>query len=330
MANKILRILNIDYKKIKAFLSGKDALIFLFFLLLSFCFWYLQSLRKNYELTLPVKIEYSSIPVEYINEDELNNSSVEVTIKDAGYYLLYYKLNKIEPIVLDLSKTTTSDGNNLYVSSDVLQSNIKANLNNTANIVRTNPAQITIPIVEKSHKTLPVKHVGNITFAQQYTLSDSVKLEPKFVIAYGDKNILDTMQFAFTENANFDNLAVSANETINLKKTPSIQFNENKVNIHIPVEKFTEKVVDVPVVGRGFPKDMELITFPSTIKISFFVPFSKFNAVNANSFTAYIDFNKIENSETSAQKPTIESSNPFIFNVRIKPKEVGYLIEKQR
>jgi hypothetical protein len=316
----------INKKKIKAFFTSKDALIFLFFLLLSFCFWYLNSLRKNYEITIPVNVEYADIPTEKVNIDALPKT-IQVTLKGHGSYLLPYKIKKTEPIFLNLKEVGVSSNKNLYISGDVLQYHIKSQLHNTTTIVKTNPPEILIPFVQKSEKRLKVIYAGNITFAQQYSFSDSINITPSHVIVYGDKNIIDTMQYLHTEKIDFKNLKDSIKKIVPLQKVPDVQYEIEHVNIHIPVEKYTEKTIEIPIIGINFPQEMELRTFPAMLKVSFFITFSKFNTVNNNDITATINYNDIINNKTGKQKPIIKTTNPFISNIRSNPDEIEYIME---
>ena len=317
----------INKKKIKAFFTSKDALIFLFFLFLSFSFWYLNSLRKSYEITISVNIEYINIPIEKVNVDALPKT-IQVTLKDHGSYLLLYKIRRIEPVLLNLKEVGVSNNNSLFISGDVLQYHIKSQLHNTTTIVKIKPQEIIIPFVEKSSKKLEVKHTGNISFAQQHNFSGNVNIVPLHVVVYGDKNMVDTMQYLYTVRTDFKNLRDTMQKIIPLKKTPGIEYEVDDVNIHIPVEKYTEKTIEIPITGINFPPEMELRTFPAMLNVSFFVTFSKFNSINSNDITATIDYNDIISGKTSKQKPIVKTNNPFISNIRSNPAIVEYIMEQ--
>ena len=318
----------INKKKIKAFFTSKDALVFLSFLLLSFFFWYLNSLRKSYEITVSINIEYVNIPIEKVNVDALPQT-IQVTLKDNGSYLLSYKIRRIEPVVLNLKEVDVVNNTGLFISGIVLQQHIKSRLHSTTTIVGINPREIIIPFVEKSSKKLEVKRIGQINFAQQHTFSGDVDIVPSHVVVYGDKNIVDTMQYLYTKRTDFKNLRDTMQRAIPLKKIADVEYEVDQVNIHIPVEKYTEKTIEIPITGINFPKEMELRTFPAMLNVSFFVTFSKFSTISSNDITATIDYNDIIDSTTSKRKPTIKTDNPFISNIRSYPSVVEYIMEKK-
>ena len=318
----------LNSKKMKTFFSSKDVFIFLFFLLLSFLFWYMFNLRRVYEITTPVSIIYANVPIEQINESALPHN-IQITIKDQGFYLLSYKLNKIPPTIIDC-KDAAERHKRLYISNTLLRSKIKEKLRHSTEIVRVHPEEISMPIVKKEYKTLPIKFSGKITFAQQYNLSGDINIVPPKINVFGEKTVLDTMQAVYTEVINFKNLKDTVNQNINLKSKAGLEYSTGKVKIHIPVDKFTEKTVEIPIVGKNFPKNMGIRFFPSSVNATFFVTFNKFNTASSNSFEAVIDYNNILKNKSGRQKPEIKIHNPFIFNVRTAPAEVEYLIEMKQ
>jgi hypothetical protein len=327
MSNKVLGLFN--KKRIKAFFSSKDVLIFLFFLFLSFGFWYLNNLRKAYEMTMQFKINYMNIPIDKVNEDNLPQD-IYATIKDQNFYLVSYKINKVNSINIDLKEALTSyRKNSLYISETMLEAAIKEQLHYTTNVSKINPTEIVIPIIRKKEKRIPVKYIGKISYAQQYSSSDSIKITPSHITVYGESSIVDTVSAIHTERINFENLQETVNKNIKLEKISGLQFDTMQVNIKIPVEKFTEKTIEVSILGINLPDNLQLRIFPAHLKVTFFIPFSRFNSVNGNDIEAFINYKNIVNNNTGVATPELKINNPFIFNVRTAPSEVEFLIEQK-
>ena len=318
----------INAKKIKAFFLSRDVLVFSVFLLISFSFWFLHGLRKTYEASFPVAIEYTDIPIAKVNESDLPQT-IKVTIKDQGGRLMSYKMTKQKTILLSIKEDFTEEKTRFVIHNYYLKSRIKEQLYHTAEIVRLIPETIIIPIVEKSQKKVPVKHGGKIGFAQQHNISDSVQITPPYITIYGDKKVIDNIHYVQTESLKLKNLKDTVRKMVYLQPMNDVQFSVNQVDILIPVEKFTEKTLEIPITSKNFPANAELRTFPSTLKVSFTVTFSKFNTVNANDFIAVIDYNDIIHNQNGRLTPNVKTNNPFVSHIRISPAEVEYLIEKK-
>ncbi len=92
--------------KVKAFFQGylwKKTLTFLFFLLLAFGFWILQSLQRPFETGIDVPIRYINIPKEIVLDNNIP-TGIRITIRDKGTSLLKYTIGKKrhEGIEIDL------------------------------------------------------------------------------------------------------------------------------------------------------------------------------------------------------------------------------------
>ena len=83
---------------------NKDIVIFAFFLLLSFFFWYLNSLGKETEAGIRLAVRYINLPREKVINDE-PPVKLNLYLKGSGYSILKLKLSgKRTPIVIDISK----------------------------------------------------------------------------------------------------------------------------------------------------------------------------------------------------------------------------------
>lgn len=83
---------------------NRNILIFLFFLLLSFVFWYLNSLSKEIDTTLRYPVAYTNIPGGSSTEGNLPNR-LNLILKGHGYSILRLKLaSNRHPVVIDFSE----------------------------------------------------------------------------------------------------------------------------------------------------------------------------------------------------------------------------------
>jgi hypothetical protein len=82
----------------------RDVAIFAFFLLLSFFFWYLNSLRKDIEVDLRFPVRYLNTSSRRISDEELPDRLV-FSIKGPGYSIFKQKLSlNRSSLTVDFSK----------------------------------------------------------------------------------------------------------------------------------------------------------------------------------------------------------------------------------
>jgi hypothetical protein len=83
----------------------KNLLIFTFFLILSFIFWYLNSLGKDLETDFRYPVVYTNVPKKKILIAETTRLSIMV--KGPGYSILKLKVfSNASPLAIDLSKVS--------------------------------------------------------------------------------------------------------------------------------------------------------------------------------------------------------------------------------
>ena len=307
----------------KTFILSKNALIFVFFLFLSFCFWCMQSMRKKYEVEVDVKINYTNVPIKNINIGDLPHT-LSATLKEQGFYIFLYKRKELS-IMLDFDNFSRNKFA-YTATSDILQNALKDIVMQSTQITSITPGEISIKTVKKVGKKIPVRFGGSISFAQQYNQSDPIIITPKEVEVFGDQKILDTLQCIYTINKEYKNLNDSVNEKIKLDANGNISYAQSTVNITIPVERFTEQSVNVPVAGINIPENMTLRTFPANVSVSYFVNASKYGTTE--NIKVYADYDDIKGNKTGKLRLKTECKNPFIFNIRCQPAEVDFLLER--
>ncbi len=82
----------------------KDIAVYAFFLLLSFVFWYLNSLGKEMEAGIKYQIKFTNLPREKtVNKEQ--PSELNLFLKGPGYSILKLKISgKKAPLIIDISK----------------------------------------------------------------------------------------------------------------------------------------------------------------------------------------------------------------------------------
>jgi hypothetical protein len=93
---------NLTKKKVSVI--NRDVVVFIFFLLLSFIFWYLNSLGKEIESGIVYPVKYSNLPKERIIIED-TPGRLNLFLKGPGYSILKLKLSRNRtPLVVDISR----------------------------------------------------------------------------------------------------------------------------------------------------------------------------------------------------------------------------------
>lgn len=310
----------------------KDFHVFFLFLLLSAFFWLLKALREDYDYTLDYPIAYEKVPDQIVLEGE-QPRTIELKIKDTGFQLLRYSTSRrLVELDINIERLLSRSGrrlnaNNSFVLTADYEDELKHNLATTTSILEIKPDTLHVSYSRQVRKVVPVRLNGRLEPAQQRILNGAIQIVPDSVEIYGPERKLDTIQFVYTQGQDFVKLKDTLVRNIALESIDDIRISRKRVNVIIPVEMFTEKVVEVPVRGTNFPDSLYLRTFPGMASVSFFVGISRFQEIDASMFDVTVDYSLIKNGVSGNVPLSVTSSYEYISNLRVAPDNVVYLLE---
>lgn len=314
-------------RKIRAALKG-EFLIFLVFVIVSACLWLMFVLRKQQETSIYLKANYRNIPNEYVITNNLPHV-VEVKVKDVGFNLLMYKLFSDSFFVsfdfkdkFDSTKTSFS----LFLAG--VNQQVAAKLSPSAMIKDILP-KVVVVRYEKMHvKQLPVVLNADLRLSPQYMLQGVEQIQPQMVNAYGPKSVLERLTVVNTQRIYRKNLSKSVRFRALLQNVDNVKFVPSMVDVSIPVEQFTEKALNIPVVVKSVPKNIKVKVFPAMVEVSFIVGLSYFEAVTAKDFEAYVDYSELVSSGAQKLNVHVIPKSVYVSRPLLFPRKVDYIIER--
>jgi len=150
---------NLVRKKVKV--NNRDFFVFAFFLLLSFMFWYLNSLGKEVEAGIKYPYKYINIPKD---REIISNSSgkIDLFLKGPGYSILKLKLSGNKPPVqIDISKVNYkrvpgSKSLSYYIVTSGLAKSLTVQIRSSCEITSIKPDTLFFTLDKSALKPLSV------------------------------------------------------------------------------------------------------------------------------------------------------------------------------
>ena len=311
----------------------KDRRIFVFSvcLLIATTLWFLDALSKNYYTTLSYNVRYVNPPE---NLFLANNppSKLDLRVEAHGFTLLRHKLAfGYSPILLDLSAFTENmeDVNSdIRVTSETLLRRIGNQLSNEISVAEVSPATILLRFDSLETRLVPVEPLVNLNFKPQFNINGNIRIKPDSIEISGPAGVLDTITFLPTVPVTFDDLETSVEQLISVQHPVRTQLTPARVLVSIPVEKFTEKKITLPIQITNMPKDVQIKLFPPNVTVSFLVGLSSYESITSADFTATVDYSQVSN-ERETFEIQIETTAEYIQQVKVTPSSVEYLIESE-
>lgn len=323
--NSILRLLNKNYIKLKAFLFSKNVLSFLLFLALSSGFWFMNALDKERETSISIPLQFTGIAQNIMITNEIP-ASIDVVVKDQGINLLSYSRNKNQAIVFDVDGNFYEKGK-IRFSSDQIRGKLSRFLLSTTSIVSVKPDSLMLQYEKLSSKTLPIELNADLQFKQQHILSEKIQLRPDQMTVFGPKLVLDTLVSIKTERFVLKEIDDTLSMTVKLLPISMVKFASDETRLNLFVEMFTEKKLELPVRIINCPETVAVRVFPAKVMLSFNVGLSQFNAVDATNLQVVFDYQEIVAGTKNKLRLKVMNPNCHISNTSITPSEVEYLIE---
>lgn len=322
------------YKQGKDMLFGDkshELLVFLFFLAVSFGFWLLQALNDTFDHEVQVSLRLTDIPSDVVLIDSLPEA-VSVTVRDRGLTLARHNISNIfrrSSIDIDFTKYDKgADDAEIIISPYDLQRLLSRLFAASTHIQSFRPDTLRFAYNRGRSRTLPVKLSGAVHASQQNYIQ-SINVEPDSVHVFAPASVLDTMKAVYTEPFVLDELTEHTRRQTMLHRQKLMKFDPDAVNVVVSVGYYTEKTVQVSVIGLNFPAEKRLRTFPAQVAVTFRVESGRYHQITAEDFVLATTYEELlTNPEESKLPLHLKSTPEGVSDVRISPAEVDYLIEQ--
>ena len=179
-------------------------------------------------------------------------------------------------------------------------------------------------------KEVSVRFNGSLSPAGGYRFVDSLHIEPPGVWVYGEKKILDTLQWIQTQPVKDDKIRNNLDMTLRLQIPKGLHATVQKVRITAEMEEYAEKRFELPMICRNCPDDIHVRFFPSSIEIVCYPSLSNYAALNAEELETGIDYSDLVKTQGINILPVLFRKPQWLTDYRIIPESVEYLIEQKK
>ncbi len=316
-------------KNVKDFLlssKSREFFIFLLFFLVAGGFWLLQTLNNDYEKEFTIPVRLKGVPDNVVITSE-PIPELRIKVKDKGTVLLNYMLGKrFYPISLEFSDYKGKE-NVVQVYASQYQKMVLSQLNASTSLLSMSPDTLEYIFSTGTSKRLPIKLQGTVSAGRQYYLSDTI-FRPDSVLAYAPDGMLDTVAAVYTQWVTQENIVDTLLQEVPLRGMKGVKLVPATVEMMLPVDVYTEKTVEVPLVGVGFPVNKVLRAFPSKVRVTFQIGLSRFRQIDAKDFSIQVSYNELMRLGSDKYTVKLKKVPEGVSQIRCYPSQVDFLIEQ--
>ena len=322
----------LDWNNIKKYIESKSSgspmtktvLNYLIFVFISFMFWAFLSLNNNIQHDIEIPIKINEIPDSSTIITSMP-THVSVNVKDKGISLLKFLVGKTPVLNLKFKDYALQEGV-FFISNTELRRKIRGLFDNSTTIQGISIENINIKYTNLPGKKVPIRLDLDIKPNIQYVIYGSVEQDVDSAIVFADRNALAEIDEVYTYRVVEQNLKDTLIRTVAIAPIQNVKIEPERIQLTIPVEPLISKKLNIPVQVKNMPKEMNVITFPSVVEVSFLVPFSMYR--KNIPMAAVVDFNDIKRTKGNKVNVKIEESPALYNNISLGQDSVEFIIEK--
>ncbi len=315
--------------QVRAFLkrlSWKKILTLTFFVILSSIFWFATVVNQTFEDDYYIPLKYVNIP-DSITFDTPLPEGVNVKVEETGANIfLYFLTKRQDSLVIDIRQNILNHSGPIILEPELTQMVKTLFLFNTRVLALT-PETISLANVPLEQKELPVIYDGYIDPPTGYLVDEDIVLYPEFVTAYGSRQRLDSLDYAYTVNDTIRDVVSNKPHSVAIAPVKGVKFLPDAVQLSVHVDEYTTKTVVVPIKCINLPSNLAIRFFPSSVSVSFFIGLKRYSEISGESFNITVDYNDIKNLKTTTIPVRIIDSP--IPPQTLKPHEIEFILEQK-
>lgn len=305
----------------------KEVLVFLLFVLLAAAFWFLQNLQQNAETEIAVPVRFKNVPAEIAFADTLPEQ-IMIHVKDKGSVLLNYTLGRnLHPFEIDL-KNLPVRKDALILENNEIYDELTKLLSVTTELLAFTPPRIRLRYNRRKEKELPVVFNGKVNLAPGFHPLGKTLVTPETVKVYGNPSLLDSLQSIETVFTEIKRTNKSVIRTVYLQKIKGIAVQPSAVTVTIPVEEFTDKTLEIPILPIDLPSHYTVRFFPPAVKVKCSIPLSRFKYLNEGDFAIRIPFSELTGNASGIVSVRLSEEPEQAYSVSLSPDKVEFILEQ--
>ncbi|HEY5325408.1 MAG TPA: CdaR family protein [Mucilaginibacter sp.] len=313
----IIKLSAIERRRVSAFFTC---------LLLAFFAWVITVLSNPYKYTVKEILDFRNTPQKRAFHS-LQADTVNATVNGTGWDMLFSKINPGNKVVsVDLQ--TLEDKSYVVLSSQIDQINSKRE--SGQQITRFSPDTLYFDFSNRKVKRIPVRLITDVKYQHQFNQSGNITLKPAYVVINGPSNVIDKITEWDSDALKLDSVGETVNILVNLQpvKEGNLSIYPKNVQVTIPVDEFTEKVLEIPVKVLNNSNYEDVKIFPQKVKVTFTTSLTRYEEIDEDFFeaTADLDLWRLHGYKVL---PVVLSKIPgYCRIVKIEPQNIDFIIKK--
>lgn len=297
----------------------KSFLVFLVFVGIAAVFWTILALNDESQDTVEVSVRIQGVPdsVTFISNPP---QRLLVVVRDKGVKLLRHTFAK--DVSLTLNFEEFESGNRFRVSHNALMNSLRHLFGSEAVISSFNPDSISFLFTREPGRLLPIELTYDVTAAPGMVVQAAPQLSDKTARLFSVGRT-DTIRRLFTDKVTLRNLDKTTTVSVPLVQIPGTRTVPAAVDVTFTVEQLVRKESEVAVNADNIPLNNDILFFPAKVKVSYYVPMSRYNSDN-DGIEVTASYNEAVRTSSDKVGIRVTKKAPYVSSVELHSDSVEY------
>lgn len=307
--------------------------VFLVSLVTSVIIWFTVKLSNEYNTVISMPVKFSQLPMN-MTLTSVSDSLLKVEVVDKGSVLFkLMHLQKPKPANISLRFTGFYLDNGVFhgiVVPSLYINDIEREHGLLGKINSISPDTIYLTAERVKSRKVPVTATYDLTYEKHFQGYGNIVLEPDCVMVKGPGQMIDRLDSVSLGMISSHNMNQNMSINKGFPKDSAYRlftFNPDQVKITLPVEKYTEAEIEVPVQAIN-TNNLNIKTFPDKVKVIYTVALKDYAMVEPDMLTITADFSGVNPNQENKVRLRPEKAPLFIRINKIEPERVEFIIVK--
>ncbi len=305
--------------------KGKDVLLYLMCVCVAFVFWLFLSLDTEVQRSFEVPIELEDLP-DSVTLITPIPTTISASVQGKGSQLFRFSWGKMPVMRVNFQNNRNKD-NVLSISKIKIDDKLRDYFGQGVQILSTKPDSLVSHFTSMPGVKIPLKIRADIHPNLQCIISGPLRANVDSISVYSIQDIPHSLKYVETEPIIKSGLKDTTRYEVRLKSIPGARLIPDRVTITVPVEPLISQRRKVDIEITNLPPGTGMITFPSSVEVSYLVPMSAFN--EDLPISVYVDYDDV-NILMPKTKVNLSLVPDVYRNITLSPDSVEYIIEKKQ
>lgn len=306
-------------------LKKKNFKLFTLFFIVAFVFLIFSKLSNDYKQTIELKVNLVNVDDEILLKNDSTNY-IQAYVEAKGFSLMPFIFNNSKKLEINAKSDVTIRTHNFVFDVEKHKYLIESQLGSAYEVISIMPDTLLISYSKRASKSVPVILKKSINYAVGYDLKGEFGFNLDSVKVVGSLEEVDKIDSIITEELVLNDIKSDIQHVVKLdiSNYNHIEVFPNTLEVTGNVTRFTEGIIEVPIVITNQPENVILNYFPKVVKLSYYVDLENYDAIKASDFKVECDYAELEDNQTFL-KPKVVKKPSFIKHVNIKQKQIDFI-----